>query len=76
MRGRCAPRGERDDTTTTPPSLALSGRMSSLRDLLRFVPCRFRTGVMDVVLDGPRDRYEARLTDLRGLADFEIMDAE
>jgi len=31
---------------------------------------------MDVVLDGPRDRYEARLTDLRGLADFEIMDAE
>ena len=36
----------------------------------------FGAGVMDVVLDGPRDRYEARLTDLRGLADFEIMDAE
>lgn len=36
----------------------------------------FGSGVMDVVLDGPRERYEARLVDLRGLADFEILDTE
>lgn len=36
----------------------------------------FGDGVMDVVLDGPRERYEARLTDLKDLADFEILDAE
>lgn len=35
----------------------------------------FGDGVMDVVLDGPRERYEARLVDLKGLADFEIVDA-
>jgi urease accessory protein len=36
----------------------------------------FGNGVMDVVLDGPRERYEARLVDLRSLADFEILDTE
>ncbi|MBU2959987.1 urease accessory protein UreE [Citreicella sp. C3M06] len=35
----------------------------------------FGQGVMDVVLDGPRARYEARLADLRGLAEFVIEDA-
>ncbi len=36
----------------------------------------FGDGVMDVVLDGPPERYEARLADLRGLADFDIIAPE
>ena len=36
----------------------------------------FGEGVMDVVLDGPRERYEARLVDLHELASFEILDTE
>lgn len=36
----------------------------------------FGHGVMDVVLDGPRDRYTDRLRDLHALANFEILDPE
>ncbi|GAA6201373.1 urease accessory protein UreE [Aquicoccus sp. SU-CL01552] len=36
----------------------------------------FGPGVMDVVLDGPVDRYIDRLSDLRDLAEFEILDLE
>jgi len=36
----------------------------------------FGHGVLDVVLDGPIDRYIDRLQDLRDLADFAILDSE
>ena len=42
--------------------------MSSLRDLLRFVPCRFRTGVMDVVRRAGRTtKTEAMLKEVHFL---------
>ncbi|MGY9046479.1 urease accessory protein UreE [Puniceibacterium antarcticum] len=36
----------------------------------------FGDGVMDIILDGPSERYLDRLRDLHGLADFEIMGPE
>lgn len=36
---------------------------------------QFGQGVLEVVLDGPADRYRDRLRDLATLADFEILDA-